>query len=329
MPFELRDSKDNSIIHSNDLTASDFEKGRQHEQGMDGQYNIVFPAGELNFNQWVFNGIRMAYSEYSFKERTELEWKGELEMVTMFFNIQGQFSLMGNGMERGFELNSNQHNLFFGQQAGGRMEIGELTMRTFMIQFTRDAFYQIARDGNDAIKRFMEGMDCGRSVSFSDQNLEMDLNIRQCIEAVRSCPYGDLKKMFLYSKAIELLVLQAEAYNRTLQPQAKYIRSDYDRERIIFARDYLIGHLEAPPSLTELARIAGINEFKLKRGFKEVFNQTVFGYLNDTRMELAKKDLLDRNKSVTEIAFELGYSSVQHFSAAFSKKYGKPPASAR
>ena len=79
------------------------------------------------------------------------------------------------------------------------------------------------------------------------------------------------------------------------------------------------------PAGTELSRIAGINEFKLKRGFKEVFGQTVFGYLNDERMDLAKSDLLEKQKSITEIAFELGFSSVQHFSNAFKKKFGVSP----
>ena len=131
--------------------------------------------------------------------------------------------------------------------------------------------------------------------------------------------------MFLYSKVIELLVFQVESYNRLFDPKVRYIKTDYDKERILFAKDYLVKNLETPPSLTELSRIAGINEFKLKRGFKEVFGQTVFGYLTDVRMELAKNDLLEKQKSITEIAFELGFSSVQHFSNAFKKKYGMAP----
>ncbi|HEV7230428.1 MAG TPA: helix-turn-helix transcriptional regulator, partial [Bacteroidia bacterium] len=52
---------------------------------------------------------------------------------------------------------------------------------------------------------------------------------------------------------------------------------------------------------------------------------TVFEYLSDVRLELAKNDLLDKRKSATEIAFELGYSSLQHFSSAFKKKFGIAP----
>jgi AraC family transcriptional activator of pyochelin receptor len=131
--------------------------------------------------------------------------------------------------------------------------------------------------------------------------------------------------MFFFSKSIEMLVLQAESFNKLLYKKSLYIKNDYDKERILFARDYLIKHIERPPTLTQLSKIAGINEYKLKRGFKETFNQTAFEYLSDVRLETAKNDLLDKTKSITEIAFELGYSSLQHFSAAFKKKFGVAP----
>jgi AraC-like DNA-binding protein len=74
---------------------------------------------------------------------------------------------------------------------------------------------------------------------------------------------------------------------------------------------------------------AGINEFKLKHGFKEVFKNTVFGYLSDYKLLKAKELLADSSKDIKSISDELGYSSVQHFSNAFSKKFGISPGKAR
>ena len=87
-----------------------------------------------------------------------------------------------------------------------------------------------------------------------------------------------------------------------------------------------MNHMETPPSLLELSKIVGVNEYKLKRGFKEMFGDTVFGYLSGARLEIAKNDLLKSKKSVSEISSELGYSAVQHFSNAFKKKFGFSPA---
>ena len=57
--------------------------------------------------------------------------------------------------------------------------------------------------------------------------------------------------------------------------------------RIHQAKDILIRQIDNPPSLLSLARQVGINDFKLKQGFRQVFGTTVFGYLHSHRMERA------------------------------------------
>ncbi|HEY1200219.1 MAG TPA: AraC family transcriptional regulator, partial [Niastella sp.] len=102
------------------------------------------------------------------------------------------------------------------------------------------------------------------------------------------------------------------------------IKPGHDTDSIYFAKDYLVQHAAQPPSLNELAKIAGINEFKLKQGFKTLFNNTVFGYLADYKLNQAH-ELIRSNIPIKEVADQLGYSSVQHFNSAFRKKFGIPP----
>ncbi|MGL5889574.1 MAG: helix-turn-helix transcriptional regulator, partial [Bacteroidia bacterium] len=135
-----------------------------------------------------------------------------------------------------------------------------------------------------------------------------------------------VKLMYLYTRVIELLMLQQQSYLRTITPRPKIVKTEYDKERIVFARDYLLTHMDVPPTLPELASVAGINEYKLKRGFRELFDSSVFGYLADVRLQMARTALQQKQKTVTQIAFELGYASLQHFSAAFKKKFGVSPA---
>ncbi|HEY1163670.1 MAG TPA: AraC family transcriptional regulator, partial [Chitinophaga sp.] len=220
----------------------------------------------------------------------------------------------------------NQHNMFYGKQAQGKMKLEGTSMRAFLIQFSRASFFNIARDGNDAIKRFADNVASSNAAAFSEKNLEIDARLEQCIQAILNCQYADpLKRMFFFSKTMEMLVLQAEAFDRAFNNKPHYIKSDYDRERILYVRDYLLENIDAPPTLTELSRKAGLNEYKLKRAFKETFDKTVFEYLSDVRLETAKTDLLENKKTATEIAFGLGYSSLQHFSMAFKKKFGVSP----
>ena len=62
------------------------------------------------------------------------------------------------------------------------------------------------------------------------------------------CPYHDgLKNLFLLSKSIELLVLQADAHEQHLdQP---YIKSATDRKKLIEAKELLTAHLNQPPTI--------------------------------------------------------------------------------
>lgn len=321
MGFEIKDNTGDSLFRE-EFDQNGFETDTFRTEPVE----LILPVGTIKATQWFFNGIRMNYSEGLFNSPITLDWTGDTEMITMHFNLQGRVSIRDRSMPDGFELAGNQHNMFYGKEAEGKMKIEELRSRSFLIQFSKDAFLGIARDGNDAIRRFADAAAAGRSVAFSDTNLDIDLNLQNCINAILHCNYTDpLKRMFFYSKTVEMLVLQAESFDRAMSRKETYIRKEYDRERIVFARDYLIKNIDCPPTLVELARIAGINEYKLKRGFKETFNQTVFEYLSDVRLELARIDLLEKRRSVTEIAFQLGYSSLQHFSAAFKKKFGIPP----
>jgi len=322
MPFELKNKADNQVIHSNELSGSDFNSDKLVENTM----HINLPFADAKMQQWYFNGIRMGYSNWHYKDRVEMEWRGDLDMVTLYFNMKGKTTIDNKDFKKPFELGKYQHNLFYSQSGEGTLKNDELYVNTFMIQFNTDAFLRLTQDANDVLKRFGDEVLRGKTVALSGSSLYMDIHMLTAINNVVNCKYPhDLKKMFLLSKSIELLVLQAEAYNNLHNGAAKYLKTEYDKERIIYAREYLVQHLDMPPSLTELAKAAGINEYKLKKGFKETFGNTVFGYLADTRLELAKTDLLERKKSASEIAFELGYSSVQHFSTAFKKKFGVSP----
>ncbi|GAB4372017.1 MAG: hypothetical protein Kow009_08130 [Spirochaetales bacterium] len=77
--------------------------------------------------------------------------------------------------------------------------------------------------------------------------------------------------------------------------------------------------------MIELARMAGINVTKLKIGFKEIFDTTVFGCLRARRMERARELLEDGSLPVSEIAFLIGYNSLSHFALAFRRAFGVNP----
>ena len=100
--------------------------------------------------------------------------------------------------------------------------------------------------------------------------------------------------------------------------------SDIDKIRAI--GEYIKSHLEEElPSLKDMALAFGTNEFKLKRGFKELYGMTVFQFLKEERLRKAHIIVDHSDKSFKEIAKMVGFKSATHFSREFKKRYGYRP----
>jgi AraC-like DNA-binding protein len=159
------------------------------------------------------------------------------------------------------------------------------------------------------------------------QTRDTTLAMRTALTQALHCPYRDTTRhLYLESKALELLALTFAqvGLEDTHSPARPRLRPD-DIERIHHAGDILVDKMDAPPSLLALARHVGLNDFKLKVGFRQVFGTTAFGYLHDRRMERARRMLEERRFNVTEVAGTVGYANPSHFSAAFKRKFGVKP----
>jgi AraC-like DNA-binding protein len=80
-----------------------------------------------------------------------------------------------------------------------------------------------------------------------------------------------------------------------------------------------------PIKMTDIANELHISEKYMYRLFMNRFNLSPQQFLLKTRMEVAKNLLEENNMSVKEIAFTVGYSSIQTFSKAFTNYYGVCP----
>jgi AraC family transcriptional regulator, transcriptional activator of the genes for pyochelin and ferripyochelin receptors len=322
MPTIVKSLTDDTLLHSNNYTASDFNS----PELIGGTKQVESPGMKGSMSQWFFDGIRISHSNLIYSENSAVEWTGSLDAVTLGFNLRGNVVIEQKGLNRSFSFSNQQHNVLYAgtQENIMRNECSESEM--FIVQFNRDAFLRLTENTTDNLLDFRDKILTGKPVMLSPQNALIDQEIGSIIKSVLNCPYsGGTKKMFFLSKAIELLVLQARIFDRSKNTDPVHCKSDYDKERILFAKEYLEQHYDVPPTLTSLAQVAGINEFKLKKGFKEVLGTTAFGYLTNYKMEMAKTRLAEKQTTISQLAYELGYSSPQHFSAAFKNKFGYPP----
>lgn len=150
--------------------------------------------------------------------------------------------------------------------------------------------------------------------------------MQQALHQIIQCPYhGITKQIYLEGKALELLALQ---FAQSVESDYKLVRPSLRRddiERLHRAKDILISNLENPPSLLDLAQQVGLSDRKLKQGFRQIFNTTVFGYLHDYWMEKARQLLQEDTMTIAEVSYTVGFANRGYFAAAFRRKFGVNP----
>ena len=134
-----------------------------------------------------------------------------------------------------------------------------------------------------------------------------------------------IKPLYFKGKVYELLSLFFNKNEDTDVEQCPFLVDEENVRKIKKAKEIILNQMTEPPTLQGLASEIGLNVKKLKEGFKQIYGETVFGYLLDYKMNEARIMLNTKQYNVNEISIKLGYSTSSHFISAFKKKFGTTP----
>lgn len=154
-----------------------------------------------------------------------------------------------------------------------------------------------------------------------------NINMQQLLMTAENKMFNNYTRhLYVEAKAMELLALQIEEIvaGCGIKPVLNII-SKADKEKLVALYEYVNDNFLEPLTLSQLAKKFTLNEFKIKKGFKQLYSQTVFGYILSLRMQKAKQLLTDGNMTVSEVSDLVGYSSVHNFSNSFFKMYNYRP----
>ena len=97
-------------------------------------------------------------------------------------------------------------------------------------------------------------------------------------------------------------------------------------ERVDLAIDHIVGHLDEPLRLRDLARVAMLSQFHFHRVFQALVGSTPADFVQRLRLDKALGLLSSpRRPSLTAIALACGFSSPSHFSKCYRAFYGRTP----
>ena len=95
--------------------------------------------------------------------------------------------------------------------------------------------------------------------------------------------------------------------------------SQRDRRRAIEAALWLDAHVDKPVDLNQTARVAELSPFHFLRVFARVLGVTPHQYLMRARLRRAARLLADEHRSITDIAFEVGFGDLSNFVRTFHR----------
>ncbi|MCT4628321.1 helix-turn-helix transcriptional regulator [Winogradskyella sp.] len=136
---------------------------------------------------------------------------------------------------------------------------------------------------------------------------------------------NSIKPLYFKGKVYELLSLYFNRNEDADIEQCPFLVDEVNVSKLKKAKDIIIANMAEPPSLKELAKEVDLSLKKLKEGFKQIYGDTVYGFLFDYKMEVARKLLESGDYNVNEVGLKVGYSTASHFIAAFKKKFGTTP----
>lgn len=235
-------------------------------------------------------------------------------------NARGAQRLIGDSLEEigDYELcligNENLEHAWMNGSCDSK-DIFEIT-----IQFHKDLFFESMLS-----KRQFH------SVAIMFENAKKGIVYsRETILKVRDLLHKLCKNEEGFHSVIDLLnilqTLSEDKNSRILATSTFANRDDSsDSRRIQKVIDYLHENYQKEIHLADVAGHVNMSEVSFSRFMKKRTGKNYIEYLNDLRLGIASRHLIDTTKTVAEISYECGFNNLSNFNRIFKKRKGVTP----
>jgi AraC-like DNA-binding protein len=291
-----------------------------------GHIHLLTPKGKISYKEYsIKDDLTILEGNYELSEDITIFGKGDSHLLEMHFNVAEEDIYYHNKAINSVIAPAMSGNITYLSAEENKAKISfnkGHTYQTFDVHLPL-TFLSAYAGESKAIDTFLTRISKNNSTTFSPNHVKVNPRIYSAIQAIKKCTFEGLtKKIFLESKIYELVAFVHE-FSESENPVLRLTTSD--EERIKYSAVLIRENLNNPLTIIELARRVGINQTKLKSGFKLLFGTTVFSYLQETRMQMARELLLDTNLSIQHIGRISGYNSTSNFSVAFKQVHGYSP----
>lgn len=282
--------------------------------------------GNLNISHFS-TGVGISYTalEGYFNKDFMIEGISQEDYSFLSFNASSSINMEDLNINKKLKFSSNS--CWNGRQYNGHKALAHYHKDTYYsthhILFESKLFNQLVMDYKDSYSSNAIFTSDHMELYFNNQINTHQKKLLQDISVLNALD-DKLKELYLESKLLDLVYTSIQSIEK-INKQNKFILNNKDIECIHNAKQILLKNIDEPPSIKQLAYKSAINEFKLKKGFKQLFGNTIYGYLQNHRLKKAKSLLETSDISIQEASSIVGYKSVSHFCKIFKQEFGETP----
>jgi AraC family transcriptional activator of pyochelin receptor len=249
------------------------------------------------------------------------------ESTESVFVILGDVESRFDNMREHLYFGKQQHNIQYNTTFSGTHIIHSPTFHACTITYHPEYLNSLVEhEPVGALSNFCKHLEKKTNFLGASDAFYWQRRITEILQSIRQCQFNGITRyLFTESKLLELFVLQMEQVNSFQGNNTKECWSAADKEKLYAVKEYIAGSYLEELSLKAITYRFGLNEYKLKKGYKYFFQTTVFSDIHRLRMQEAKQLLAERTMNVTDVAYHIGYNNLSSFSYAFKKMFGYSP----
>lgn len=294
----------------------------QEEHEYDGIATSEF--GEIRIQVIDLPAFNISHTRYFIKKHVRFTFSASNALTALGMVLKNKIDYKLRGLPEGIFL-PQSYNLCYAPALQGMVRFPKAgEYETFHIFFNYRLLEQW-KNTFPVLQDFLQKLNKREPALLSALPLPASVNMIRMVADVLYCPFtGKIKAWQLEVKAKMLIKIALQLSGPVTHQPVTDLHPD-DIAHIQEVRKYLLQNLDQPGTLTQLAHQFGLNDFKLKKGFKQLYKTPVFAFVREERLQRARKRLEKTSLPLREIAEEAGYQDLSNFSIAFKKRFGYPP----
>lgn len=311
-------AKEFSSNLENDCDELSFKIPAQHGEGV---------VRAINFD----HGVGVTLIDATLNEDLELIYDlGRRHPVLFFYTKQGSIELSTEENNITHDINDNEAIIFsaLGRDKYSIKIKGNIRIQCAFVSVVRYLFLRKVECDLGTIPETLNEMfkDTVGAKSFYFKTTSEPVIINTLAHTFQTKSLGLERKLLIEAQSLKLitsLIKRFRAESSVFESAYRYSATDV--KQINAAKNFLIDNIRKTPTVKVLAQEIGMNTSKLQKGFHMLFGKSIRQFTISLKMHIALNLIDERDKSISEIAYEIGYTNKGHFSQLFKKEFGLLP----